>query len=120
MLEWRDLDYKLEFGLENLTAEAMHAMRVRLQNDPMLQYNLMVKKIGLDPADPEEQAWAVELLSKKGLIDEKTGSTFAQICLMSRSLSTAEFVACLAKDPNRPRPQKKALSDTQHPLQHIE
>ena len=72
----------------------------------------MIKKIGLDPSNPEERGKAIALLTKKGLIDQTTGSTWAQICLMSKSLSTAEFATCLAKDPARPRPQKKALSDT--------
>jgi len=59
----------------------------------------MVKKVGLDPNRPSELSKAIELLTRNGLIDEKTGSSWAQICLMSKSLSTAEFATCLAKDP---------------------
>mmetsp|Transcript_23308 Transcript_23308/g.31170 ORF Transcript_23308/g.31170 Transcript_23308/m.31170 type:complete len:87 (-) Transcript_23308:55-315(-) len=80
----------------------------------------MIKKIGLDPSIPAERKQAVDLLNRKGLLDEKTGSAWPQLCLMAKSLSTAEYAACLAKDPARPRPQKRSLRDSQHPENYSE
>mmetsp|Transcript_20175 Transcript_20175/g.24903 ORF Transcript_20175/g.24903 Transcript_20175/m.24903 type:complete len:147 (-) Transcript_20175:421-861(-) len=35
-LEWRDLSYKDDFGLELLTPESIHELRIRLQGNPVL------------------------------------------------------------------------------------
>lgn len=35
-LEWRDLDYKREFGLQDLTPIGIHRFRLKLQQDPHL------------------------------------------------------------------------------------
>jgi len=112
-LSWRHLDYKEEFGLEDLTVESIHALRVRLQKDPAQQQDFMIMKMGLDPSNKQERDKAIKILESKGLVDEKTGSFWPQICLMAKSLSTSEFAACTVKDPTRPKPQKKALSDSQ-------
>lgn len=54
-LEWRDLDYQVEFGLKDLTAQGIHDLRIRLQKHPHLQHDFMIRKIGLDPTDPKER-----------------------------------------------------------------
>ena len=59
----------------------------------------MTKKLGLNPALESEREKAKDIFLDKGLIDEETGSSWSQICLMSKSLSTAEYATCLAKDP---------------------
>ena len=37
----------------------------------------MIKKIGLDPYDPEERKQAMEIFIEKGLVDEHTGSSWS-------------------------------------------
>ena len=59
----------------------------------------MTRKLGLDPSIESERNKAKDIFLDKGLIDEETGSSWSQICLMSKSLSTAEFASCLVKDP---------------------
>ena len=41
----------------------------------------------------------MDILTEIGLVDEKTGSTWSQICLMAKSIDTSEFATCVAKDP---------------------
>ena len=59
----------------------------------------MIRKIGLDPDIPEERDQALEIFIEKGLVDSDTYSSWSQICLMAKSLSTSEFASCLARDP---------------------
>ncbi len=37
----------------------------------------MIKKIGLDPTDPEERKVAMDIFIEKGLVDEYTGSSWS-------------------------------------------
>lgn len=98
-LEFRDLDYQKQFDLKDMTPQGIHDLRVRLQKDPQLQHDFMIRKIGLDPEDAEERQQALEIFLRKGLVDEKTYSSWSQICLMAKSVSVSEFAACVAKDP---------------------
>lgn len=59
----------------------------------------MVRKIGLDPTDPKERNQAFKIFIHGGMLNEHTYSSWSQICLMAKSLSVAEFAACLARDP---------------------
>ena len=61
----------------------------------------MIRKIGLDPSSPIEKHQAFKIFLESGLLDEETWSSWSQICLMAKSLSTSEFAACLARDPWR-------------------
>ena len=69
-LEWRDLDYQTEFGLEDLTVTGIHKLRLRLQEDQHLQHDFMIRKIGLDPSDPKERNQAFQIFLDGGMIDE--------------------------------------------------
>ena len=64
-----------------------------------MQHDFMIKKIGLDPTDPIERQQSLDIFVKEGLIDEKSNSSWSQICLMAKSLTTGEYAACLARDP---------------------
>ena len=59
----------------------------------------MVRKLGLDPNDPDERALALQILTDKGIVDEDDMTAWPQICLMAKSISTAEFTTCLTKNP---------------------
>lgn len=64
----------------------------------------MVKKIGLDPSIGSEKKLAFEIFEEKGLTKKLrdvplTYSTWAQICLMAKSVNTVEYATCISKDP---------------------
>ena len=54
-LHWRDIDYNKDFGLEDLTPQGIHNLRIKLQKDLHLQHDFMIRKIGLDPNDHFER-----------------------------------------------------------------
>ena len=99
MLTWRDVDYFADYGIDELTPLGIHKFRVKLQEDPELQREFMIRKIGLDPNCPIESKQAMDIFIEKGLVDEDTKSAWPQICLMAKSMYTAEFASCVAKDP---------------------
>ena len=105
-LEFRDLDYKEAYGLDELTPNAIQMFAVQLGLSPVMQNDYMIRKIGLDPQDPEEVEISREVFMDKGLITKisKRGgaplySLWPQICLMASNISVSEYAACLAKDP---------------------
>ena len=53
-LEFRDLDYITEYGIDELTADAIDAFREKLEKDVELQRDYMIRKVGLNPKDPDE------------------------------------------------------------------
>ena len=64
----------------------------------------MVKKIGMDPDNVQEKKIAFEIFEEKGLAKKLrdvplTYSTWAQICLMAKSVNTVEYATCISKDP---------------------
>ena len=64
----------------------------------------MIRKVGLNPDDPEEVDIAYEIFLDKGLVTKisdnpATYSHWPQICLMKRNISVAEYATCLTKDP---------------------
>ena len=79
----------------------IHQLRVKLQKHPVLQQEFMIRKLGLNPFDPDERAKALNIFIEKGLIDEETMSAWPQICLMAKNIQTSEFSACLVRDPTK-------------------
>ena len=67
-LQFRDLDYATDFGIDELTAESIQDFAQKLIEDPKLQKDYMVRKVGLDPTDPEEVLTALEIFKNKGLV----------------------------------------------------
>jgi len=83
-------------------------MARRLAASEHLHKDYLVRKLGMDPEDPEEVEVATEILLHKGIIvtnlDEETGkesiSTWPQLCLMTQNLSVAAYNECLMRDPS--------------------
>ena len=103
-LKFRDLDYATDFGINELTAESIQNFAQKLKENPDLQKDYLIKKIGLDPNDPKEFYTAMKIYLKKGLVtmtsdDPPQYSMWPQICLMTKNITVGEYAACLAKDP---------------------
>ena len=67
-LNFRDLDYATDFGINELTAESIQNFAQKLKENPDLQKEYLIKKIGLDPNDPKEFYTAMKIYLKKGLV----------------------------------------------------
>lgn len=67
-LVFRDLDYTAKYGLDVLTPNALKAFKDRLLADVEMHNDYMIRKVGLDPKDPEEVNVARDIFLEKGLI----------------------------------------------------
>lgn len=67
-LEFRELDYAKHYGINDLSAESIWELAHRLATDENLHKDYLVRKLGMDPEDPDEVELATEILLHKGIV----------------------------------------------------
>ena len=53
-LEFRDIDYNQDYKVRELTPQSFDSFRQRLEENSDLQRDYMIRKVGMNPDDPEE------------------------------------------------------------------
>ena len=66
-LEFRSVDYKRDFGVKELTADAFAALAQRFKADKKLHNEFMVRSVGFHPSDPKEVLRAHAIFLDRGL-----------------------------------------------------
>ena len=69
-LEFRYLDYKKAYGINELTEASIDKFRKKIQDDEKLREQYMIEKIGYDPANSDERKRAMDIYVDKGLAVE--------------------------------------------------
>ena len=101
-LEFRSIDYEVDFGIKELTPYAFETLAQRFKRDANLHKEFMVRSVGMHPSDPKEVLRAYEIFIERGLgiqlskEDPNDVSLWPHICTMTSNISVDEFALCAA------------------------
>eukprot|EP00347_Sterkiella_histriomuscorum_P022332 403330854 len=85
-----------DYGLYQLTAEALHTFKSKLENDDELTYKYSVAKLGFDPNNKTEFELGINLyINDMGLITSSKRKTYKLICQMHLSKDSTELDKCI-------------------------